>query len=149
MRRAPERRRSAGRQARSGLRLFSTSRVCTSPGSTPSRFCRHLTTLRQPLCWRLPLFSSSWRWWRWTAEDEAHECGAVGNVHRIEIPAREGRGALVRAGTRFRAGDVKGKQRADLFAFYARREACYAPEGRTPSAAVASDFLTSGITFVP
>src|ERR1700693_323696 len=119
MRPAPERRRSAGRQARSGLRSFSTSRVCTSPGSTPSRFCRHLTTLRQPPCWRPPLFSSSWRWWRWMAEDEAHECREVGNVHRIEVPARDGRGALVRAGTLFRAVDVEGKQCGDLFAFYA------------------------------
>jgi uncharacterized protein len=40
-------------------------------------------------------------------------------VERIEVPAREGRGALVRAGTRFRAVDVEGKQCGDLFAFCA------------------------------
>jgi uncharacterized protein YcgI (DUF1989 family) len=40
-------------------------------------------------------------------------------VQRIEVPAREGRGALVRAGTRFRAVDVEGKQCGDLFAFCA------------------------------
>jgi uncharacterized protein YcgI (DUF1989 family) len=38
-------------------------------------------------------------------------------VQRIDVPAREGRGALVRAGTRFRAVDVEGKQCGDLFAF--------------------------------
>ena len=40
-------------------------------------------------------------------------------MQRIEVPAREGRGALVRAGTRFRAVDVEGKQCGDLFAFCA------------------------------
>ncbi len=38
-------------------------------------------------------------------------------MERIGIPAREGRGALLEAGTRFRAIDVKGKQCGDLFAF--------------------------------
>jgi hypothetical protein len=38
-------------------------------------------------------------------------------LQRIEIPAREGRGVLLQAGTRFRAIDVKGKQCGDLFAF--------------------------------
>jgi uncharacterized protein len=38
-------------------------------------------------------------------------------VQRTDIPAREGRGVLLGAGTRFRAIDVEGKQCGDLFAF--------------------------------
>ncbi|MEZ5122115.1 MAG: urea carboxylase-associated family protein [Solirubrobacterales bacterium] len=43
--------------------------------------------------------------------------GAVGET--IHIPAREGRGALVKAGGRFRCIDVEGGQCGDLFAFCA------------------------------
>ena len=38
-------------------------------------------------------------------------------MKRIDVPAREGRGAVLEAGVRFRAVDVKGKQCGDLFAF--------------------------------
>jgi uncharacterized protein len=40
-------------------------------------------------------------------------------AHRIEIPAREGRGVTVKAGQRFRVIDVEGGQVGDLFAFNA------------------------------
>ncbi len=40
-------------------------------------------------------------------------------MQTIEVPAREGRGTLVHAGTLFRAVDVEGKQCGDLFAFCA------------------------------
>jgi len=38
-------------------------------------------------------------------------------VQTIAIPAREGRGVLLPAGTRFRCVDVEGRQCGDLFAF--------------------------------
>jgi uncharacterized protein YcgI (DUF1989 family) len=52
-------------------------------------------------------------------------------VERIYVPAREGRGARVRAGQRFRVVDMEGHQCADLFAFNAEDVREYASAEHT------------------
>lgn len=52
-------------------------------------------------------------------------------MKRIDIPAGEGRGAVLGAGVRFRAVDVKGKQCGDLFAFSSSDIAEYASAEHT------------------
>jgi uncharacterized protein len=50
---------------------------------------------------------------------------------RVVVPAREGRGLLVSAGSRFRIVDLEGQQAGDLFAFNAHDVSEYASAAHT------------------